>query len=135
LTIAQESTGAPTYPRLTGQLEGPVTTLSRIGDHTLSYGKAIAATPFAAVHYRREVVRLIAEISMGAGTLAMIGGTVVIIGFLMLAAGGTLAVQLLPGECGTVGAGTSRLMYHMIPSIMYRGALHPRPLVTVPWHS
>ena len=30
---------------------------------------------------------------MGAGTLAMIGGTVVIVGFLTLAAGGTLAVQ------------------------------------------
>ncbi|HEY7050598.1 MAG TPA: ABC transporter permease, partial [Mycobacterium sp.] len=47
----------------------------------------------AAIHYRREVIRLIAEISMGAGTLAMIGGTVVIVGFLTLAAGGTLAVQ------------------------------------------
>jgi phospholipid/cholesterol/gamma-HCH transport system permease protein len=45
------------------------------------------------VHYRREIIRLIAEISMGAGTLAMIGGTVVIVGFLTLAAGGTLAVQ------------------------------------------
>jgi len=65
----------------------------RIGDHTLFYGKAIATTPFAFAHYRREVIRLIAEISMGTGTLAMIGGTVVIVGFLTLAAGGTLAVQ------------------------------------------
>ncbi|WP_293051092.1 ABC transporter permease [Mycobacterium sp.] len=82
-----------TYPRLFGQLERPVSTLGRIGDHTLFYGRAIAAVPFAAVHYRREVMRLIAEISMGAGTLAMIGGTLVIVGFLTLAAGGTLAVQ------------------------------------------
>ncbi len=82
-----------TYPRLFGQLGRPVSTLGRIGDHTLFYGRAIAGTPFAAVHYRREVIRLIAEISMGAGTLAMIGGTVVIVGFLTLAAGGTLAVQ------------------------------------------
>ncbi|ORV99951.1 MlaE family ABC transporter permease [Mycobacterium kyorinense] len=81
------------YPRLFRQLERPVGTLGRIGDHTLFYGKAIAGAPFAAVHYRREVIRLIAEISMGAGTLAMIGGTVVIVGFLTLAAGGTLAVQ------------------------------------------
>src|SRR5579875_2259776 len=81
------------YPRLFRQLERPVGTLGRIGDHTLFYGKAIASTPFAAKHYTREVVRLIAEISMGAGTLAMIGGTVVIVGFLTLAAGGTLAVQ------------------------------------------
>jgi phospholipid/cholesterol/gamma-HCH transport system permease protein len=57
------------------------------------YGRSLAGVPHAVVHYRREVIRLVAEISMGAGTLAMIGGTVVIVGFLTLAAGGTLAVQ------------------------------------------
>ncbi|HYB38587.1 MAG TPA: ABC transporter permease [Mycobacterium sp.] len=86
-----------TYPRLTRELERPVAgllaTLNRIGDQTLFYGRGLAGAPYAAIHYRREIVRLIAEISMGAGTLAMIGGTVVIVGFLTLAAGGTLAVQ------------------------------------------
>jgi phospholipid/cholesterol/gamma-HCH transport system permease protein len=67
--------------------------LDRIGDHTAFYGKAIAGVPFAASHYRTETIRLIAEISMGAGTLAMIGGTVTIVGFLTLATGGVLAVQ------------------------------------------
>lgn len=81
------------YPRVARQFRRPVTAMGRIGDHTLFYGRAIATTPFAFSHYRREVIRLIAEISMGAGTLAMIGGTVVIVGFLTLAAGGTLAVQ------------------------------------------
>jgi phospholipid/cholesterol/gamma-HCH transport system permease protein len=81
------------YPRLNRQLGKPVGFLSRVGDHTLFYGRAIAGIPFATVHYRREVIRLVAEISMGAGTLAMIGGTLVIVGFLTLAAGGTLAVQ------------------------------------------
>ena len=81
------------YPRLFRRLALPVGFFSRIGDHTLFYGRAIAGIPVAAVRYRREVIRLIAEISMGAGTLAMIGGTVAIVGFLTLAAGGTLAVQ------------------------------------------
>ena len=81
------------YPRLTRQLDKPVATLGRIGDHTLFYGRALAGVPFAFAHYRREVIRLVAEISMGAGTLAMIGGTLAIVGFLTLAAGGTLAVQ------------------------------------------
>jgi phospholipid/cholesterol/gamma-HCH transport system permease protein len=81
------------YPRFTRGLERPISVLGRIGDQTVFYGKAIAGAPFAATHYRREIVRLIAEISMGAGTLAMIGGTVVIVGFLTLAAGGTLAIQ------------------------------------------
>jgi phospholipid/cholesterol/gamma-HCH transport system permease protein len=81
------------YPRLTRQLRRPLGTFSRIGDHTIFYGRAIAGTPHATIHFRKEIIRLIAEISMGAGTLAMIGGTVVIVGFLTLAAGGTLAVQ------------------------------------------
>jgi phospholipid/cholesterol/gamma-HCH transport system permease protein len=85
-----------TYPRLFrifGRWRRPLATLSAIGDHTLFYGRAIAGIPFATTRYGREVVRLVAEISMGAGTLAMIGGTVAIVGFLTLAAGGTLAVQ------------------------------------------
>lgn len=80
-------------PNLTRELYRPVGALGRIGEHTMFYGRALAGVPHAFVHYRREIIRLIAEISMGAGTLAMIGGTVVIVGFLTLAAGGTLAVQ------------------------------------------
>ena len=80
-------------PHLARELNRPVSTLGRIGDHTMFYGRALAGVPHAVTHYRREVIRLVAEISMGAGTLAMIGGTVVIVGFLTLAAGGTLAVQ------------------------------------------
>ncbi|CAN5753391.1 ABC transporter permease [soil metagenome] len=81
------------YPRVARGLSRPIGVLNGIGDHAVFYTKAIAGSPFAAVHYRREIVRLIAEISMGSGTLAMIGGTVVIVGFLTLATGGTLAVQ------------------------------------------
>lgn len=82
-----------TYPRLSRTVQKPVGTLSRIGDQTLFFGKAIGGTFHATVHFRKEIVRLIAEISMGAGVLAMIGGTLVIVGFLTLATGGTLAVQ------------------------------------------
>ena len=82
-----------TYPRLFNRIMAPVGFFSSIGDHTMFYGRSIAGIPHAAVHYRKEVIRLIAEISMGAGTLAMIGGTVAIVGFLTLAAGGTIAVQ------------------------------------------
>ena len=80
-------------PRVVRELERPVTVLGRIGDQTLFYGRALAGIPYAVTSYRRDIVRLIAEISMGAGTLAMMGGTVAIVGFLTLATGGTLAVQ------------------------------------------
>ncbi len=81
------------HPRLARVAESPTGAVGKLGDHIMFYGRAIGAVPFAATHYRREIVRLIAEISMGAGTLAMIGGTVVIVGFLTLATGGTLAIQ------------------------------------------
>ncbi|TGD84860.1 ABC transporter permease [Mycolicibacterium sp. CH28] len=81
------------FPRVTHALERPWFVLGRIGDQTLFYAKAIAAVPYAVRYYRSEVVRLIAEISMGAGVLAMIGGTLVVVGFLTMATGGTLAVQ------------------------------------------
>lgn len=81
------------YPRVVKELNKPVAALGGLGDQVVFYGKAIAGAPFAASSYRREILRLTAEISMGAGTLAMIGGTVVIVGFLTLATGGTLAIQ------------------------------------------
>jgi phospholipid/cholesterol/gamma-HCH transport system permease protein len=81
------------FPQLVATAGRPVAALGGIGDHVLFYGRALAGVSHAAVHYRREIIRLIAEISMGAGTLAMIGGTVVIVGFLTLASGGVLAVQ------------------------------------------
>jgi phospholipid/cholesterol/gamma-HCH transport system permease protein len=88
-TVALQST----YPRLARATRRPALIVGGIGDHVLFYGRALRAVPYAAAHYRSEVIRLIAEISMGAGTLAMIGGTVVIVGFLTLATGGVLAIQ------------------------------------------
>ncbi|GAA5065222.1 MlaE family ABC transporter permease [Nocardia callitridis] len=81
------------YPRAIRRLNKPIVGLGRIGDHTLFYGKALYRAPMAAWRYKRETIRLIAEISMGSGALAVFGGTVVIVGFLTLATGGTLAVQ------------------------------------------
>lgn len=81
------------YPALIRRLRKPVDVLGRVGDHAIFYVKALVFAPMAAWRYKRETIRLIAEISMGAGTLAAFGGTVVIVSFLTLATGGTLAVQ------------------------------------------
>jgi phospholipid/cholesterol/gamma-HCH transport system permease protein len=81
------------YPTITHSLRRPIGIPRKLGDQIRFYGTAIAGVPFAAFRYRVEVIRLVAEISMGSGVLAMIGGTVVIVGFLTLASGGTLAVQ------------------------------------------
>ncbi|MEU0542937.1 ABC transporter permease [Nocardia sp. NPDC005978] len=84
---------AARYPATLRRVRRPINSVGRVGDHTIFYVKALTRTPYAAAHYRRETIRLIAEISMGAGALAVFGGTVVIVGFLTLATGGTLAVQ------------------------------------------
>jgi phospholipid/cholesterol/gamma-HCH transport system permease protein len=81
------------HPRLIRQTGKPVDLVNRVGNQTLFFARAVRGVPYAALHFRTEIIRLVAEISMGAGTLAMIGGTVAIVGFLTLAAGGTLAVQ------------------------------------------
>lgn len=67
--------------------------LDGVGRQAQFYGRSLASVPRALLHYRAETIRLIAEISMGTGALAVIGGTVVIVGFLTLFAGGTIAVQ------------------------------------------
>ena len=47
----------------------------------------------AVVHYRTELLRLIAQMGLGTGALAVIGGTVAIVGFLTLSTGALVAVQ------------------------------------------
>lgn len=81
------------YPRVRREIARPVGVFAGLGDHADFYWKALVGAPQAAWRYKRETIRLVAEISMGSGALAVIGGTVVIVGFLTLAAGGTLAVQ------------------------------------------
>ena len=66
---------------------------NQIGDQALFYWDSLIAIPRAVRQYKKETLRLIAEISMGSGALAMIGGTVVVVGFLTLFTGGTIAVQ------------------------------------------
>ena len=43
--------------------------------------------------YGKEILRLVAQMSLGTGALAVIGGTVVIVGFLTLSTGAVIAVQ------------------------------------------
>ena len=65
----------------------------KLGEQTAFYGNALAATVEAVRRYPAEVLRLIAVMGMGTGALAVIGGTVVIIGFLTLSTGALIAVQ------------------------------------------
>jgi phospholipid/cholesterol/gamma-HCH transport system permease protein len=81
------------YPRLRRTVAGWVTGWNRIGRQTQFYGLTIKGIWDAFAHYKSELVRLIAQMSLGTGALAIIGGTIVIVGFLTLSAGSLIAVQ------------------------------------------
>ncbi|HCA53764.1 MAG TPA: ABC transporter permease [Mycobacterium sp.] len=65
----------------------------RIGEQTRFYFLTLAAIPGAAIHYRSEVLRLIAQMGLGSGALATIGGTIVIVGFMTTSTGAVVAAQ------------------------------------------
>ncbi|GAA4808990.1 ABC transporter permease [Tomitella cavernea] len=81
------------FPRTRRQVGRASDSVDDFGRQAYFYWQAIINIPFALRKYKKETLRLIAEISMGTGALAMIGGTVVIVGFLTLMAGGTIATQ------------------------------------------
>ena len=81
------------FPRLARARHHTAGRIDDFGGIALFFWRALLATPRALTHYRKETLRLIAEIAMGTGALAMIGGTVVIVAFLTLATGGVIAVQ------------------------------------------
>ncbi|OBH10086.1 ABC transporter permease [Mycobacterium sp. E1747] len=65
----------------------------KLGEQTVFYGQSLANMIDAVRRYPGELLRLIAEMGMGTGALAVIGGTVGIIGFLTLTTGALVAVQ------------------------------------------
>ena len=65
----------------------PTEGLRDLGDQLAFHAEAYTHIPKVLKDYRREVMRLLAEVSLGTGALAMIGGTVVVVGFMCAAAG------------------------------------------------
>jgi phospholipid/cholesterol/gamma-HCH transport system permease protein len=60
---------------------------------------------WALTRYRREILRLIAEVGMGTGAMAVVGGTAVIIAFVTMSAGSLVAIQGL-ASLGHIGIET-----------------------------
>jgi phospholipid/cholesterol/gamma-HCH transport system permease protein len=76
--------------RLAGR---PLVGLDALGGQLVFYVRAIAWTPRTLRRYRREVARLLAEVSFGTGALAVIGGTVGVIAFLAFFTGTEVGLQ------------------------------------------
>ena len=71
----------------------PLAGLDNLGRELKFYAKAIAWTPRTVRRYRREVVRLLAEVTLGSGALAVIGGTVGVITALAFFTGTEVGLQ------------------------------------------
>jgi phospholipid/cholesterol/gamma-HCH transport system permease protein len=66
--------------------------LSDLGDQVLFYGASLVGIPKAITRYRREVMRLLAEVALGRGALVLVAGTLGIIVFEVLAVGSVVGL-------------------------------------------
>jgi phospholipid/cholesterol/gamma-HCH transport system permease protein len=57
----------------------PMSFLDMLGSQLAFYVKAVAWTPRTISRYKKEILRLLAEVTLGSGALAVIGGTVGVI--------------------------------------------------------
>ncbi|KAA0919044.1 ABC transporter permease [Dietzia sp. ANT_WB102] len=96
----------PTRARLRAMVRGPVASFDSLGDQLAFHLRAIRWIPQTIIHYRKEVLRLIAEVTFGVGVLAVLGGT---IGVIVMMSGFTGVVVGLQGYAALDQIGSSVL--------------------------
>ena len=80
------------FPRLRLSLRRWGAGWTRIGVQAQFYAKTVVSVGDVFLHYKSELVRLIAQMGLGTGALAVIGGTTVIVAFLTITTGALAAV-------------------------------------------
>lgn len=85
--------------RYGGVVTGPLDSFGQLAWFVLTVTRDMA---WALTRYRKEILRLIAEIGMGTGALALVGGTAVIMAFVTLSTGSLVAIQGL-ASLGQIG--------------------------------
>lgn len=92
--IGRKRTRVSSWKRTVSRFVGaPIRMLDDLGRQASFYGRSVSWAPKAIGRYKKEQVRLIAEVGMSTGTLAVIGGSSVITLFITLFAGVTGGVQ------------------------------------------
>jgi phospholipid/cholesterol/gamma-HCH transport system permease protein len=71
----------------------PGRALDGLGEQMRFYVRSLAWSPRTLRRYKKEVVRLLAEVSLGSGALSVIGGTVGVIAFLAFFTGSQVGLQ------------------------------------------
>ncbi len=78
---------------LQSTLKKPVAALDDLGGQLRFYARSIGWSGRTIRRYKKEVFRLLAEVSLGTGALTVIGGTVGVIGFLAFFTGTEVGLQ------------------------------------------
>ncbi|MCU1701783.1 MAG: ABC-type transport system involved in resistance to organic solvent, permease component, partial [Mycobacterium sp.] len=85
------------YPRTVANVNhyvgGAVRALNKVGHLTRFAIIGGWSIGWALRRYRRETLRMIAQIGMGTGAMAVVGGTAAIVGFVTLSGGSLIAIQ------------------------------------------
>jgi phospholipid/cholesterol/gamma-HCH transport system permease protein len=89
-------TPSPLRPKLTPRLRRWADGWNQLGVQTAFYVKSMRAIGGAFVRYKEETARVVAQMSMGVGALALVGGAVVIVSFLVLNAGSIIGLVGYP---------------------------------------
>jgi len=94
------SSGTPIPPALSAPyrllrrvLDALLGMLDDLGAQLSFYARSLGWTWRVVLRYKREVVRLLAEVSLGSGALALVGGTVGVIAFLTFFTGTEVGLQ------------------------------------------
>jgi phospholipid/cholesterol/gamma-HCH transport system permease protein len=74
-------------------LYGPLRSLEEFGGQLSFYGRSLGWTGRTLRRYKKEVLRLLTEVSFGRGALAVVGGTVGVIAFLSFFTGTEVGLQ------------------------------------------
>lgn len=96
----------PRRARLRRLWQKPLDGIDNLGDQLAFHIRSISAIPQAVLHFRHEVLRIIAEVTFGVGVLAVLGGTV---GVIFMMTGFTGVVVGLQGNAALDQIGASVL--------------------------
>lgn len=91
---APPSPAGTTKPRSAPQVvwQGTYATLSDLGDQVSFYARSLRGVPVALVSYRREILRVLAEVTLGRGAMVLVAGTIGILIFEVVAVGSVVGL-------------------------------------------
>jgi phospholipid/cholesterol/gamma-HCH transport system permease protein len=80
-----------------GAAQAPLKALDELGDQGWLYARALRWAPRTVTRYKKEVLRILTEVTFGSAGLALIGGTVIIVALLTSFTGSVVGLQVYSG--------------------------------------